>query len=125
MSGLDAADRLVGEPECVGRLPCLLWMNGWVDGHALGIESLSLVPVVGREPWGLSFHICQMTALDRSVPKGPSNPTDEDSKTSLEDEGSSARLLSCCGRTQLSLFVASKASGRRNPRPQPSGDAGT
>lgn len=57
------------------------------------LRALSLVPVVGRETWGLSFHICQMTALDRSVPKGPSNPTDEDSKTSLEDEGSSARLL--------------------------------
>ena len=61
-----------------------------------------------------------MTALDRSVPKGPSNPTDEDSKTSLEGEESSARLLSCCRRTQLAFFVASKASGRSNPSSWPS-----
>ena len=85
-------------------------------------RALSLVPIVGREPWGLGFHICKMTALDRSVPKDPSNPTDEDSKTSLEDEGSSARPCSCCGKTQLSFFVASKASGWRNPSPWPSGD---
>ena len=59
------------------------WMDGWVEMHRES-RVLSLVPIVGWEPWGLSFHICKMTALDRRVPKVPSNPADENSKTSLE-----------------------------------------
>ena len=46
-------------------------------------RTLSLIPVRGRELWGLSFHICKMIALDRRVLKVPSSPADEDSKTSL------------------------------------------
>lgn len=61
-------------------------VDGWMDGwKCTGNQELSVwSPLWAGSLGGLSFHICKMTALHRRVPKVPSNPADEDSKTSLE-----------------------------------------